>query len=125
AARLGRRVALVERRRVVGGVCIDTGTIPSKTFREAVLSFASRPLRQPSGAGFGAGPGASPGGAAPGGNGGRPSAAGLLSPVAAVVRRPAGLARAPPAPTSRSTAARPAPSTRTPSRSPRSSAPAR
>ena len=37
AAKLGRRAALVERRRCVGGVCIETGTIPSKTFREAVL----------------------------------------------------------------------------------------
>jgi NAD(P) transhydrogenase len=37
AAKLGRRVALVERRQVVGGVCIHTGTIPSKTLREAVL----------------------------------------------------------------------------------------
>jgi NAD(P) transhydrogenase len=41
AAKLGRRVALVERRKVLGGVCVDTGTIPSKTFREAVLSFTS------------------------------------------------------------------------------------
>ena len=39
AAKLGRRAAVVERRRIVGGVCVDTGTIPSKTFREAVLSF--------------------------------------------------------------------------------------
>jgi NAD(P) transhydrogenase len=37
AAKLGRRVALVERRDMVGGVCINTGTIPSKTLREAVL----------------------------------------------------------------------------------------
>lgn len=37
AAKLGRRVAVCERREVVGGVCINTGTIPSKTFREAVL----------------------------------------------------------------------------------------
>ncbi len=37
AAKLGRRVGLCERREVVGGVCINTGTIPSKTFREAVL----------------------------------------------------------------------------------------
>ncbi|HEV8267883.1 MAG TPA: Si-specific NAD(P)(+) transhydrogenase [Thermoanaerobaculia bacterium] len=40
AAKLGKRVAVVERRRIVGGVCIETGTIPSKTFREAVLGFA-------------------------------------------------------------------------------------
>jgi NAD(P) transhydrogenase len=37
AAKLGRRVAIVERRNMIGGVCINTGTIPSKTLREAVL----------------------------------------------------------------------------------------
>jgi NAD(P) transhydrogenase len=37
AAKLGKTVAIAERREVVGGVCINTGTIPSKTFREAVL----------------------------------------------------------------------------------------
>src|SRR6266550_1522151 len=36
-AKLGRRVGIVERRDMVGGVCINTGTIPSKTLREAVL----------------------------------------------------------------------------------------
>src|SRR5712692_11676183 len=36
-AKSGKKVALIERREVVGGVCINTGTIPSKTFREAVL----------------------------------------------------------------------------------------
>jgi NAD(P) transhydrogenase len=36
-AKLGRRVAIVERQQCVGGVCINTGTIPSKTLREAVL----------------------------------------------------------------------------------------
>ena len=39
AAKLGKRVVVVEKRRVVGGVCLDTGTIPSKTFREAVIAF--------------------------------------------------------------------------------------
>lgn len=39
AAKLGKRAAVVEKRRMVGGVCVDTGTIPSKTFREAVLAF--------------------------------------------------------------------------------------
>lgn len=39
AAKLGKRVVVIEKRRVVGGVCLDTGTIPSKTFREAVLAF--------------------------------------------------------------------------------------
>jgi NAD(P) transhydrogenase len=37
AAKLGRRAAVVERRDVVGGVCVNTGTIPSKSLREAVL----------------------------------------------------------------------------------------
>lgn len=36
-AKLGKRVAVIERRDVVGGVCVNTGTIPSKTLREAVL----------------------------------------------------------------------------------------
>ena len=37
AAKLGRRVALVERGHMIGGVCINTGTIPSKALREAVM----------------------------------------------------------------------------------------
>lgn len=37
AAKLGARVAVIDRRGMVGGVCINTGTIPSKTLREAVL----------------------------------------------------------------------------------------
>ncbi len=37
AAKLGYRAAIVERWDMVGGVCINTGTIPSKTLREAVL----------------------------------------------------------------------------------------
>jgi NAD(P) transhydrogenase len=37
AAKIGRRVALIERRGSLGGICLDTGTIPSKTFREAVI----------------------------------------------------------------------------------------
>jgi NAD(P) transhydrogenase len=37
ASKLGRSVAVVERRHMIGGVCINTGTIPSKTLREAVL----------------------------------------------------------------------------------------
>ncbi len=39
-AKLGKRVAVVERREVVGGTCINTGTIPSKTMREAVLHLS-------------------------------------------------------------------------------------
>jgi NAD(P) transhydrogenase len=41
AAKLGRRAAVIERRSAVGGSCLTTGTIPSKTFREAVLHFAA------------------------------------------------------------------------------------
>ncbi len=37
ASKLGRRVAIVDRRDMIGGVCINTGTVPSKTLREAVL----------------------------------------------------------------------------------------
>jgi NAD(P) transhydrogenase len=37
ASKLGRKVAVVDRRTMMGGVCINTGTIPSKTLREAVL----------------------------------------------------------------------------------------
>jgi NAD(P) transhydrogenase len=39
-AKLGKRVALVEMTEVVGGACINTGTIPSKTMREAVLHLS-------------------------------------------------------------------------------------
>lgn len=45
AAKLGKRVAVAERRHMMGGVCVNTGTIPSKTLREAVLyltGFAQR-----------------------------------------------------------------------------------
>ncbi len=37
AAKLGRRVAVVECEQVVGGVCTNSGTIPSKTLREAIV----------------------------------------------------------------------------------------
>jgi NAD(P) transhydrogenase len=40
AAKLGKRAAVVEKLRTVGGVCLDTGTIPSKTLREAVVTFS-------------------------------------------------------------------------------------
>jgi NAD(P) transhydrogenase len=45
AAKLGRHVAVAERRDRLGGVSIHTGTIPSKTLRQAVLEqLATRPL---------------------------------------------------------------------------------
>ncbi|MFI6698845.1 Si-specific NAD(P)(+) transhydrogenase [Streptomyces sp. NPDC050509] len=37
AAKLGRRVAVVDRPHMIGGVSLHTGTVPSKTLREAVL----------------------------------------------------------------------------------------
>ena len=40
ASKMKKRVAVVEARSVVGGVCINTGTIPSKTMREAVLHLS-------------------------------------------------------------------------------------
>jgi NAD(P) transhydrogenase len=43
AAKLGKRAAVIEKQRSVGGICIETGTIPSKTFREAVRRVYSRP----------------------------------------------------------------------------------
>jgi NAD(P) transhydrogenase len=40
AAKLRRSAAIIERRSVQGGVCLHTGTIPSKTLRETVLYMA-------------------------------------------------------------------------------------
>lgn len=40
AAWFGKRVALVERCRVPGGACVNTGTVPSKTLREAALQLS-------------------------------------------------------------------------------------
>jgi NAD(P) transhydrogenase len=37
AAKLSKKVGIIERKAVLGGVCINTGTIPSKSLREAVL----------------------------------------------------------------------------------------
>lgn len=44
AAKLRKKVAIVEKTRMVGGVCVHAGTIPSKTLREAVLYLSG--LRQ-------------------------------------------------------------------------------
>lgn len=40
AAKLGKKTVVVEHKPVVGGACINTGTIPSKTLREAVLHLS-------------------------------------------------------------------------------------
>ncbi len=46
AAKLGKKVAIIERRHATGGVCINTGTIPSKTIREAVLDLSGQRQRK-------------------------------------------------------------------------------
>src|SRR5277367_1486173 len=40
AAKLHKRVALIERKAAIGGVSVNSGTIPSKTLREAVLHLS-------------------------------------------------------------------------------------
>jgi len=37
AAKMRKKVAIIDRKKTIGGVCVHTGTIPSKTLREAVL----------------------------------------------------------------------------------------
>jgi NAD(P) transhydrogenase len=46
AAKLEQRVAIVERPEMLGGVCLNTGTIPSKTMREAVLYLTGLDQRE-------------------------------------------------------------------------------
>lgn len=52
AAKLGKRVAVVEMKNMLGGVCINTGTIPSKTLREAVLYLTGLNQRELYGASY-------------------------------------------------------------------------
>ncbi len=52
AAKLGKHVAIAERKAVVGGAWINTGTIPSKTLREAVLYLSGYRLRDLYGASY-------------------------------------------------------------------------
>src|SRR5438876_2813548 len=52
AAKLGKQVALVERTGCVGGACIQTGTIPSKAMREAVLHLTGLRERSLYGEGY-------------------------------------------------------------------------
>ena len=47
AAKLGKHVCVIERESVVGGAAINTGTIPSKALREAILTLAERPVVMP------------------------------------------------------------------------------
>lgn len=52
SAKLGKSVAVVERGRMIGGVCVNTGTIPSKTLREAVLYLTGMNQRDLYGASY-------------------------------------------------------------------------
>ncbi len=51
AAKLGKRVAIIERGKL-GGACIHTGTIPSKTLREAILYLTGHHQRAFYGQGY-------------------------------------------------------------------------
>lgn len=50
AAWFGKRVALIEREAVLGGACVNTGTVPSKTLRESALHLTGFRQREFSGA---------------------------------------------------------------------------
>ncbi|MGH3961347.1 Si-specific NAD(P)(+) transhydrogenase [Mycobacterium sp.] len=52
AAKLGKSVAVVECGRMLGGVCVNTGTIPSKTLREAVVYLTGMSQRELYGASY-------------------------------------------------------------------------
>jgi NAD(P) transhydrogenase len=46
AAKLGKRAAVIEAAAMVGGACVNTGTIPSKTLRETVLYLTGLSQRE-------------------------------------------------------------------------------
>jgi NAD(P) transhydrogenase len=52
AAKLGKSVCVIERREVVGGASVNTGTIPSKALREAILDMIGRQSVMPREADF-------------------------------------------------------------------------
>ncbi len=52
AAKKRFRVALVDRRQVIGGCCLHTGTIPSKTLREAAIHLTGHRLHSVYGASY-------------------------------------------------------------------------
>lgn len=52
AAKVNKKVAIVDEREVVGGVCVNTGTIPSKSFKEAVLYLSGFRQRSFYGSGY-------------------------------------------------------------------------
>ncbi|HEY6576065.1 MAG TPA: Si-specific NAD(P)(+) transhydrogenase [Mycobacterium sp.] len=52
ASKLGKTVAVIERGWMLGGVCVNTGTIPSKTLREAVVYLTGMSQRELYGASY-------------------------------------------------------------------------
>jgi NAD(P) transhydrogenase len=52
AAKAGKKAGVIERREVAGGICINTGTIPSKSLREAVMFLSGFRQRNVYGASF-------------------------------------------------------------------------
>ena len=52
AAKIRKRVAIIDEREVVGGVCVNSGTIPSKSFKEAVTYLSGYRQRHIYGAGY-------------------------------------------------------------------------
>src|SRR5881275_3787944 len=52
AAKLGKHVVLIEKNNVLGGATINTGTIPSKALREAVLHLTGASKRGLFGEGY-------------------------------------------------------------------------
>lgn len=52
AAKVGKKVVVIERKKVVGGICINVGTIPSKSLREAVMFLSGFRQRELYGASY-------------------------------------------------------------------------
>ena len=52
ASKIKKKVAIIDARELVGGVCVNTGTIPSKSFKEAVLFLSGYRQRSIYGAGY-------------------------------------------------------------------------
>ncbi|MCB0334714.1 MAG: FAD-dependent oxidoreductase, partial [Bdellovibrionales bacterium] len=52
AAKIRKRVCIVDKLIVVGGNCVNTGTIPSKSFKEAVVFLSGYRQRNIYGAGY-------------------------------------------------------------------------
>src|ERR1700693_4090390 len=45
AAKLRKRVAVIDRTLMIGGVCVHTGTIPSKSVREAIFQLTGNAVK--------------------------------------------------------------------------------